>query len=108
MKRTELAANPDYFNRYINLVEDIDLFDAFNESIDQIDMLDIDLLKKIGLKTYLPDKWTIHEIFQHITDVERLLISGTLRFVREENNFVISFDEIAMVRYSKANTRDYP
>ncbi|WPO89246.1 DinB family protein [Chryseobacterium sp. HR92] len=106
MKRTELVATPDYFDRYINLVEDIDLFDAFDDSIHQIDMLDVDVLKKIGLKTYLPDKWTIPEILQHIADVERLLVSGTLRFVRGEGDYIISFDEIAMARHSRANARD--
>ena len=106
MKRSELISLPEYFDRYINLVEDIDLFDAFNKSIHQINTLDINLLETIGTKTYLPDKWTVYEILQHITDVERLLISGTLRFVRGDEKFVISFDESAMSRHSKANTKD--
>lgn len=105
MKRTEIKVLPDYFDRYINLVEDIDLFQAFEESLKQIEALDLQKVKLIGNKTYQADKWTIKEILQHVTDIERLLIAGTLKFARNENDFVIAFDEIEMARQSKANSK---
>lgn len=106
MKKSELKTVPEYFDQYINLVEDIDLFEAFNNSIEELKNLDFNLLKKIGFKTYTSNKWTINEIIQHITDIERLLISGTLRFVRGDENFIISFDEENIAKNSKANERD--
>ncbi|WP_336963214.1 DinB family protein [Chryseobacterium contaminans] len=105
MKRTELKNIPEYFDRYINLVDNIDLFEAFEKSFKDLLVLDFDLIEKIGHKTYLPNKWTINEIFQHIADVERLLISGTLQFVRGDENFIISFDENSIAKNSKANAR---
>ncbi|MYZ59122.1 DinB family protein [Elizabethkingia anophelis] len=105
MKRTELKIIPEYFDRYINLVADVDLFTAFDRSIDELDGLDTELICKIGNKTYLPGKWTINEILQHVADIERLLIAGTMRFARGEDNHAISFNEEKMARNSKANTR---
>lgn len=105
MKRTEIKSIPEYFDRYINLVEDIDLFEAFEKSILEINQLDTRLIEKIGNKTYLPNKWTINEIIQHIADIERLLHAGTLRFVRGEINHVILFDEEEIAKNSGANNR---
>ncbi|AJW65107.1 DinB superfamily protein [Elizabethkingia miricola] len=105
MKRTELKNIPEYFDSYINLVADIDLFTAFDESIAELDRLDMELIRKIGNKTYLPGKWTINEILQHIADIERLLVAGTLRFARGEDNHAISFNEERIGKNSKANNR---
>jgi DinB superfamily len=105
LKRTDIKTLPEYFDKYINLVSDIDLFEAFENSVKQIEVLDLLTIKLIGTKTYQPNKWTVKEILQHITDVERLLIAGTLRFVRNEKDFVIAFDENEIARQSKANDR---
>lgn len=105
MKRSELKIMPEYFDRYINLVNDIDLFDSFNESLFQLEKIDLEFLNTIGLKTYKPNKWTINQIFQHIADIERLLTSGTLRFARGERNYTISFDENQIAENSKSNER---
>lgn len=106
MKRTEIKTNPEYFDRYINLVDDIDLFEAFDTSLRDIETLDLSIIKAIGKKTYQPNQWTINEILQHITDIERILTVGTLRFARNEHDFVITFDENEMARQSKANTKN--
>lgn len=96
---------PEYFDRYINLVEDIELEKAFEESIEQLQLLDVSTFTKLKGKTYQEGKWTANEIIQHITDIERLLCSGTLRFARDEKDFVITFDENEIARKSKANSK---
>ncbi|HMS68290.1 MAG TPA: DinB family protein [Saprospiraceae bacterium] len=105
MKRTDIKSMPDYFDRYINLVSDIDLYEAFENSLKDIEALELTTIDRIGTKTYQPNKWTIKEILQHITDIERLLTAGTLRFARDESDFVIAFDENKIARQSKANKR---
>lgn len=105
MKKSEISNMPEYFDKYINLVEDIDLFEAFDASLKQLESVDYALLNNIGLKTYAPSKWTINEVFQHITDIERILCSGTLQFVRGNENYVIAFDEQLIASHSKANNR---
>ena len=52
MKRSDIKEFPEYFEYYIKLVEDIELADAFDKSLKQIDDLDIVQLKRIGLKVY--------------------------------------------------------
>lgn len=105
MKKSDILPMPEYFNRYIDLVPDIELEEAFSESIDQLKQWDLTILNTLGTKTYLPGKWTVNEIIQHITDIERLLCSGVLRFARNDDSFIISFDEDEIAKNSKANKR---
>jgi hypothetical protein len=107
MKKSEIKPMPTYFDRYIKLVEDIELSKVFENSLIEIDQLDINLLNGIGVKTYAPNKWTVKEIIQHIIDIERLLCPGVLRFARNESDFVISFNEDEIARNSKANSKDF-
>lgn len=105
MIKSDINPMPEYFDRYINLVEDIELEEAFEKSIVQLQLLDISTFVELKGKTYQEGKWTVNEIIQHIADIERLLCSGTLRFARDEKDFVISFDEDEMARKSKANSK---
>ncbi len=93
MRRSDINPMPEYFDRYINLVEDIELDQAFTKSIHQLNSLDLNLLSQLKGKRYQPNKWTVNEIFQHISDIERILCAGVLRFARNESVYVISFNE---------------
>lgn len=97
---------PEYFDRYINLVPDKELEEALVNSIEQISKLDIDFLNSLENKSYLPGKWTVKEILQHISDIERLLSSGVLQFARNNSSYCISFDENEISRNSKANKKN--
>ncbi len=59
---------PQYFEKYINQVDDLELSQAFDDSIKTLDELDKDLLAKLEGKRYAPDKWTTKETFQHVID----------------------------------------
>jgi hypothetical protein len=48
MKRSDIKQLPEYFERYVNLVDDIELVLAFEKSLKQIDDLDIAKLNRIG------------------------------------------------------------
>jgi len=105
MKKSDISEMPEYFDRYINLVPDKELQEAFMDSVEQITKLDLDILTTIGEKSYLPGKWTVNEILQHITDIERILCSGVLQFARNNNSYCISFDENELAKNSKANNK---
>ncbi len=62
MKKSDINPMPDYFDRYINLVADVELSQAFDDSIRQLDELDKNLLEKIGGEKTTPGKWTAKEI----------------------------------------------
>lgn len=103
MKKSAIKQLPSYFDRYINLVEDIDLKEAFDQSIQQIDEFDISQLKKIGLQLYAPNKWSVHKIIQHLIDWERIFGYRTLLAVRQEGTIPRGLDEEIMGTHSNAD-----
>jgi hypothetical protein len=106
LKKSDIYPMPEYFDRYINLVDDIELNQAFLNSIQQLKSLDITLLSKLKNERYLPDKWTVNDIIQHIIDIERILSAGVMRFARGESTYVISFNEEELAKNAKANNKD--
>lgn len=105
MKKSDIDPMPEYFDRYINLVADIELSKAFEENIEQLNNLDKDLLEKIGDKRYAPDKWTIKEIFQHLIDWERVLAYRSLLFARRESTAPPGHDEALFTANANAGAR---
>lgn len=105
MKKSALPRNPSYFDTYINQVGDIELSAAFEQSIEAIEALDLDLLARIGEQVYAPGKWTIKELLLHITDAERVFAYRALRFARNDKTPLPGFDENAFVAHSAANKR---
>lgn len=96
---------PEYFDRYINLVEDIELSEAFDESLEQLKNLDVNLLKKICDEKYEPDKWTVKDIFQHVIDWERILSQRALLFARIDGSVAQGIDENALAENTKTERR---
>lgn len=84
---------PDYYDRYINLVADVELSQAFDDSIRQLDELDVNLLEKISDRENAPGKWTAKEILQHVIDWERILAYRTLLFARCEGSVPQGIDQ---------------
>ncbi|HJV78944.1 MAG TPA: DinB family protein [Paludibacter sp.] len=106
MKKSDILEMPEYFDRYINLVPDKELDEAFMDSLKQINELEMGILNNLEYKSYQPEKWTVKEILQHITDIERLLCAGVLQFARNNNTYTISFDENEISKNSKANKKN--
>jgi alpha-glucuronidase len=73
MKRSDIQPMPRYFGRYINQVADVELGQAFLESLRQLDELDRNVLRQLAGQCYAPGKWTVREILQHLIDWERIL-----------------------------------
>jgi hypothetical protein len=96
---------PEYFDRYINLVDDVELLEAFDLSIAAIDALDLDLLDSIGLAVYEPGKWTVAGIIQHIADFERILSYRALVYARKAGIVPQSIDETLVAENSRADHR---
>jgi len=105
MKRSQLPTLPEYFDRYINMTDDVELLDAIQKSIDELDTIPIQKWRALGDKVYAPGKWTIHEIIQHLIDAERIFSYRVLAFSRGETQKMPSFDEDEYVKASNANNR---
>lgn len=106
MKKSDIKTLPEYYDRYINLVEDIELEDAIEKSIRQLDLLDRKSMSDVANKRYAPGKWTVQDILQHIIDTERIFNYRMLLFARENNPVATSFDHDEYVKNSKSDKRN--
>jgi len=93
MKRSQVNPMPPFFDRYINLAEDIDIVEALEKYSSIETLLDKEQLEKLGNKVYGPGKWTIKEIIQHITDNERVQAYRALRIARNDQTPLPGYDE---------------
>ena len=105
MKKSDINLMPQYYDRYINLVADVELSQAFDESITQLSELNRDLLARLDGKAYEPGKWTVKDIIQHVTDVERILAYRALLFARRNGTIPQGFDQNLFVTNARANDR---
>jgi hypothetical protein len=103
MKRSDIKEAPEYFDYYIKLNEDIELIDAFNKSLKQIDDINIAKLKRIGLKVYADGKWSVNKIIQHLTDWERIWCYRTIVFARNEGTIPEGLEQEIMADNSNAD-----
>lgn len=103
MRKSDIKEFPEYFDYYINLNDELELADAFDKSLKQIDDIDIEKLKRIGLKTYAAGKWSVHKIIQHLTDWERIWCYRTLISVRKEGSIPPGQDHEVMADSSNAD-----
>ncbi len=105
MKKSNINPYPQFFDSYINLVEQDDLFDAFQTSRDQLKSIDLTVYNKIADKRYQPDKWTVKDIFQHIIDNERVQSYRALRFARMDITELPGYDEKLFGENAKTTSR---
>lgn len=106
MKRSELASLPEYFDRYINLCDDVELLEALQNSSTEITKEEIAKWKALGSKVYAPGKWTINEVLQHLIDTERVFAYRALAISRGEQANLPSFDEDSYAAASRTNNRN--
>lgn len=97
---------PEYYDRYINLNGDVELSETFDESLEKLENFDVEKFKRLGSRTYAPDKWTVKAIIQHLIDFERILSYRALLFARKDPNRRQSIDENLIAVTAKAERRD--
>jgi DinB superfamily len=93
MKKSDINQPPCYFDKYIDLVDDIEISEAFKQSIVELDNLDLVKFKQIGDAVYAEGKWTVKDILQHLIDAERVLAYRSLCIGRNDPTELPSFDE---------------
>ncbi len=105
MKKSDIDPMPEYFDRYINQADDVDLNEALAISAEELKNLPLERWKAIGDKVYAPGKWTIKDILQHMIDTERIFAYRALCFARGEAARMPSFDEEEYGRNTNASQR---
>jgi hypothetical protein len=105
MKKSDIQPMPAYFDRYINLVEDINLEDAFDKSVRQLNEIDLSRLLEVGSSVYAPGKWTLNDIIAHMADTERIFDYRALRFARGDRTPLQGFDQDLFASHATADDR---
>lgn len=103
MEKSETKNNPEFLENVYKLNEGIELSEALQLSLKEIDKIDIAQLNRIGLKTYEKDKWTIHKILQHLIDWERIWCFRAIIFARREGTIPVAHDQELMGKNSNAD-----
>jgi len=106
MKKSSITTLGSYFDRYIDLAEDIDLVEALQQSMLDIDMLDMIHLRNLGNWAYAEGKWSVKDIIQHIIDTERIFCYRTLSYARMDKNIPNSYDENEYAANAKTIERE--
>lgn len=102
--RAQLVHLPEYFDRYINQVDDVTMTQALTISLKELNDAPVEKWKAIGDRVYAPGKWTISDILQHVIDAERVFAYRALSFARGEQN-VMPFNEELYGKNANASTR---
>ncbi|MBI3258053.1 MAG: DinB family protein [Ignavibacteriae bacterium] len=105
MKKSDITAMPEYFDRYINLVGDYDVIEALKHYDVHWMENEKDSFVRLGDSVYAPGKWTVKDILQHLIDNERIFTYRALRFAREDSTILPGCDENSHALSAKANTR---
>lgn len=105
MRKSDIKKIPEFFDRYINQVDDLDIVEALNMSMGLL-INEKDKFDQLGQLVYEPGKWTIKDILQHIIDNERIQSYRALRFARGDNNLLPGYDEVPYAFNAKANRRE--
>ncbi|RAK02086.1 DinB family protein [Larkinella arboricola] len=107
MRKTAINPMPEFFDRYINLVDDVPLAEALAQSTELLEPV-LPQLEALGDTVYAPGKWTVRDILQHCIDTERILAYRALRFARNDQTVLPGFDEELFARNTTAADRSLP
>lgn len=107
MRKSDIVNMPIFFDRYIELVEDIDIIDALEQSKEYLQNLNRSSYRVLANHSYAINKWTVNEVWQHIVDNERIQAYRALRFARMDNTPLPGYDEQRLASTSHANDRSF-
>ena len=105
MKRSELPFMPEYHDKYILKTDDVELLDAIQISIDELNPELTGKLIALGDQVYAPGKWTVKDILQHLIDTARVFTYRALCFSRKDAQKMPFFIENDYAASAEANRR---
>lgn len=107
MKVSELTPNEyaPYYQNYVSKVADVDLIEELEISVHRL----IGFVRELPMDKfdyrYAPGKWTIKDILQHLIDSERIFAYRALRFARQDQTPLASFEEDDYAREAHGEKR---
>jgi hypothetical protein len=105
MTRSQIQTVPDYYQKYIDLVPDVNLLEVLPHGGLELFLNERNLLQEIGLKVYAPEKWTINQIIEHLMDTELIFLNRALRFARKDTTNLPGYEENYFAETARSNER---
>lgn len=105
MKKSDIKKMPEYFDRYINLTDDVTYMEALEISLTELENAPVEKWKALGEKIYAPGKWTVKDILQHYIDTERVFTYRMTAFARKDPQKMLGYDEDLYAQNADANRR---
>ena len=103
-ERTEAA--PYYFT-YIDQVPQGDICDILRQQTADVSVLIGGITDDQASHRYLPDKWSIRQVVNHLNDTERLFVFRALWFARGFDSPLPSFDQQVAVSHADPDDRSW-
>jgi hypothetical protein len=107
MQKPSSITYPGFFHSYIDQVPQSNIEDAFNAQLPVINSFLSGISEEKSTHAYAPDKWTIKELLQHITDTERIFSYRALCFARGEKKLLPGFEQDDYANKAHANDRTW-
>jgi hypothetical protein len=105
MKKSDIKKMPEYFDRYINLTDDVTYMEALEISLKELENAPMDKWFALDEKVYAPGKWTIKDILQHYIDTERVFNYRITAIARGDKQMMTPYDEEVFAKNALANRR---
>ena len=105
MRKSDIQLTPDYFDRYINITDDVTYLEALEISLRELEDAPLEKWKALGEKVYATGKWTIKDILQHYIDTERVFSYRITAIARGDKQQMTPYDEEIFAKNALANRR---
>jgi len=91
--RPETSEAAPYYFTYINLVDSDNPIRVIEDQIDQASSIFSAIPEQKSLYRYAPDKWSMRQLLNHVTDTERAFAFRALWFARGFKEPLPSYDQ---------------
>lgn len=106
MNKTDITVMPEYFDRYINLADNVSIVECLQISLEELREAPLDRWQALKNKTYATGKWTIKDILQHLIDTERVFVYRITAIARGDKQTMIPYDHDQFGMKADANRRE--
>src|SRR5438128_12670918 len=93
ISRPQTAEAAPYYFTYINQVTGDDPLGALENQLEESRALFSEISEEKSLHRYAPDKWSIRQVLNHVTDTERAFAFRALSFARGLESALPSYDK---------------
>lgn len=107
MNRPETHEFDLYYNTYISLVPENNVFALLNDQAAKLRSIFSTMPEDKGTFAYAAGKWTLKESLSHLIDGERIFAYRILRISRGDTTPIEGFEQDGYIENSNANNRSF-